>query len=153
GGDGVRIPAEARQVLVAGRVDDARVLVRGELEALAVNEERLFQLREEHRPAGRWRESGDEQAVVAARVEAGEGGAGKAAQAVRLQPLALARHLQAAANFDLVHLSSPEIALAHPIRIRRMVPSLTRLRAIRYAESELQRRQFDDRGRQTGIPQ
>src|SRR5437763_16588010 len=47
------IEATARLIFVALRVNDARVLIRRQLVAPPVNDERLFQLRQHHEPSDR----------------------------------------------------------------------------------------------------
>src|SRR5262249_39763077 len=103
-GDRKGITPEAREILVAGRMDDAGVLVRGEFKPLPVNDEGLLQFRKEYCPTGGRRHGGDQQSVVTACVEAGEGGAGEAAQAIRLQPLARGRDVKVSVNANFVQL-------------------------------------------------
>src|SRR5437763_7733056 len=67
------IKTKACLVFVALRVNDARVLIRGQLVAPPVNNERLFELREHDDASDRRLRGGDEQAVIAACVETSDG--------------------------------------------------------------------------------
>src|SRR2546421_3038212 len=66
------IKTKARLIFVALRVNDARVLIRGQLVAPPVNDECLFQFREHDEASDRRLRRGDEQAVIASRVEASD---------------------------------------------------------------------------------
>ena len=99
--NGKRIEAEVREIAKALGMDNAGIAVAGEVKRLAVNQQRLFQLGQEHFPADRRLGGGDQQAMIAARVQTGDGGRGKAAQAVGFQPFAAQGRIQVAAGFLL----------------------------------------------------
>src|SRR6476646_6841893 len=78
-------------------MDCAFIFVGREIDPPVVDNERLFQLGEQqHASAGRI-QSGSEQAVIASRVGAGHGPAGKAAQAVGFKPFTAEAGLQISA--------------------------------------------------------
>ncbi len=95
-------------------MDNAGIAIGGEIERPAIDHQGLFQLGKQdfaphRRPGGRY-----QQAMIAARVQARNGGRGKAAQAVGFEPLTAQRGLQIAAGFlvELNHGAPPRHASA-----------------------------------------
>ena len=81
-----RIEPESFQIRVALWVDSAGILICGQVISNAVDDDRLFHLREEDDPAG-WRPRRcRKQRVIAARVQSDNRRAGKSTDAVGLQP-------------------------------------------------------------------
>src|SRR5438309_9367713 len=88
GEHGKRIQSEGSLVMKSLRMNHARILISGQFVAASVNDDRLFELREHHDAAnGRLRRRG-QQPMIAPRVETNNGGRGKAAQPVSLEPFA-----------------------------------------------------------------
>lgn len=73
------------------RVRHARVSIRAQLDAPAVNPNRLLEFRKQHHPADRRLSRRHEQAMVPARVHTAPGGRREAADPVRPQPFAIHR--------------------------------------------------------------
>ncbi len=93
-----RIQAEFLQILIALGINGAGILVGREFIALAIDDHRFFQFRQQQHAAGGRRRRSGKQSVIAARVEANHGRRGEAAQAVGLQPFPRKRQIQPGAN-------------------------------------------------------
>src|ERR1039457_5086284 len=84
-----RVHPEVRQEAKAFGMSGSREEVRREVDAPAAHEERLLDFRQEHGAANGGLRRGHEQAVIPARVLAGDGRHRVPAEAVRFEPLAL----------------------------------------------------------------
>src|SRR5215831_6139963 len=78
-----------------------RISIGRKIECLTLDEKRFFQFREQDKTPDRRRSRCGQQAVVAARVQTDDGGGGKAANPVRLQPFTTESGVQVAAGFLL----------------------------------------------------
>src|SRR5262245_19160939 len=67
---------------------DTGVLINRQVVSLIADDDGFFEFREKHDATDRRSGGGDEQSVVPARVQAGDGGRGEAPEAVGFQPLA-----------------------------------------------------------------
>src|SRR5579871_438153 len=100
-----RFRSKRFQIRVAVGMNRARVLVRAQFKALAIQHQRLFQFRKQNQsPDGRLRRR-HQQSMIAAGVQSNDGGRSESADAVGLQPFARGRLGHVAANsvieFDL----------------------------------------------------
>src|ERR1700760_3635784 len=79
-------------------MDCALIFIGGKINTAVAQKQRLFQLCEQQHAPGRSIERGGKQSVITARVGSRNRAAGKAAQAVCLQPFAAERGLKIAAD-------------------------------------------------------
>lgn len=87
GPDRPRIEAKADEPRVPVGVHRAGILVRGQRQRLALDDQLLVERRQEHAAFNGGLQGGHQQAVVAARARPGHRAAGETAQAVGLEPL------------------------------------------------------------------
>ena len=92
------VETERVQITIALGMDCASVLVGAQLKALAVNDERIFEFREQHKPADRRLGGCNQQPMIAPGVEINDAGGGESADAVGLDPLARGGLGEIAAN-------------------------------------------------------
>src|SRR6266567_4717807 len=80
------IEPELGKKFISAWMDGARILIRRELEARAIDNERFLQLRKQKHAAQRRLRRGGQETVVAAGIETGDGGRRESADPIGFEP-------------------------------------------------------------------